>query len=50
MSALDLATNLETQLSTQMAFSYVENKVVDCSVSPDLSYLKGKTVVVSGGK
>ncbi|TLD27923.1 NAD(P)-binding protein [Venturia nashicola] len=33
-----------------MSFTYTENKVVDCSISPDLSILKSKTVVVTGGK
>lgn len=33
-----------------MALNYVENKVVDCSILPDKGVLKGKTVIVTGGK
>lgn len=33
-----------------MALTYIENKVVDCSILPDLGALKEKTVIVTGGK
>lgn len=33
-----------------MAFAYSENKVLDCSISPDVVILEEKTVIVTGGK